>query len=44
MIRPSEPLKVGRMSHDEAEITATYETGRREAMARLDELKTWLKV
>ena len=44
VIRPSEPLKVGRMSHDEAEITATYETGRREARARLDELKTWLKV
>ena len=44
VIRPSEPLKVGRMSHDEAEIAATYEAGRREAMACLDKLKTWLKV
>ena len=44
VIRPSEPLKVGRMSHDEAEIAATYEAGRREAMACLDKLKTWLEV
>lgn len=42
VIRPSEPLKVGRMSHDEKEITATYEAGRKEAETCLKAMKTWL--
>ena len=43
VIRPSEPLTVGRMSHDEKEITAAYEAGRKAAEACLGSLRSWLE-
>jgi len=43
VIRPSEPLKVGRMSQNEEEIMDTYEAGRKAAEACLDVLKRWIE-
>lgn len=42
VIAPKEPLKIGRMSHNRNEIEEAYETGRRDASARIGELKRWL--
>ena len=43
VIRPEKSLTVGRMSHDEKEIMATYEAGRKVAESCLDSLKVWLE-
>ena len=42
MIRPSEALKIGRMSHDREEIVEAYKLGRRDAKKALEALKLWL--
>lgn len=42
VIRPAEALKIGHVSHDPAEMQATYDQGRRQAMASLDSLKCFL--
>ena len=43
VIRPKTPLEIGRMSHDKEEILATYERGRIDGAACLDEMKQWLE-
>ena len=42
VIRPSEALKIGRMSHDREEIVEAYKLGRRDAKKALEALKLWL--
>ena len=42
VIRPSEALKIGRMSHDREEIVEAYKLGRRDAKKALGALKLWL--
>ena len=42
VIRPSEELKIGRMSHDIDEIQHTYDIGRKDAEAAIARLKQWL--
>lgn len=44
VIRPQIPLMIGRMSHDINEIQATYDQGRKDALARIDELKQWMEL
>lgn len=43
VIRPLVPPEVGRMEKDPAKVRGAYEAGRTDALARLDELKAWLK-
>lgn len=42
VIRPSEALKIGRMSHDREEVVEAYKLGRRDAKKALGALKIWL--
>ena len=42
VIRPEKPPVIDRISHDPGEIEQTYESGRRDALARIGELKEWL--
>ncbi len=43
VIRPTQPPEIGRMEKDPAVVRRAYETGRADALARLDELLAWLK-
>jgi predicted patatin/cPLA2 family phospholipase len=42
VIRPSEPLSIGRMEHDASKVRVVYEVGVRDAQNALGELKKWL--
>ncbi len=42
VFRPSESPDVGRMERDPEKIQRVYDMGRRDALARLDELKKWM--
>ncbi len=42
VIRPSEELKIGRMENDLNIIQGVYEIGRRDALAKVEQLKEWL--
>lgn len=41
VIRPSEPLNIGRLEQDENKIQQVYDLGRRDAEKRLSELLNW---
>jgi predicted patatin/cPLA2 family phospholipase len=43
VIRPPEPLKIGRTEKDPDELERVYQIGRREGLRRLDEVRDWLK-
>lgn len=43
LFRPSEDLGISRMEHDPARLEAQYNLGRKDAEARLDALKEWMK-
>ena len=43
VIRPSEDLKISRMEHDKEKITMQYELGRKDALAKLEEIKSYIK-
>lgn len=42
VIRPAEKLTIGHISHNPDEMQATYDLGRRQALAELDQLKSFL--
>lgn len=42
VIRPHQPLLIGRMEHDPEKLQAVYDMGREDAEASLEKLKTWL--
>lgn len=42
VIRPLAPPEVGRMEKDPVKVRRAYETGRADALAKLEELKKWL--
>lgn len=42
VIRPPEALHIGSVEHDPEELERVYEIGRRTALEKLDEIKTWL--
>ncbi|MDO4167807.1 MAG: patatin family protein, partial [Eubacteriales bacterium] len=42
VIRPSEVLKIGRMSHDAEEIQKIYDIGRKDAVKAMDDLHKWM--
>ncbi len=42
VIRPSENLGIRRMEHDASKLEAQYNLGRRDALAKLEELKKWM--
>ena len=42
VIQPEIPLTIGRMSHDLNEIQATYDQGRKDALAKIEDLKKWM--
>lgn len=42
VIRPSEVLKIGRMSHDAEEIQKIYDIGRKDAVKAMDDLRKWM--
>lgn len=42
VIRPSEPLPVGRMEHDPDKVQQAYDRGRTDAEAAMERLKSWL--
>lgn len=43
VIRPKQPLEIGRMCHDVEKIVRTYEQGRKDGLARLEQMKKWLE-
>ena len=44
VIRPPEPLGIGRVEKDPKELERVYQIGRREALARLDDMKQYLEL
>ncbi len=42
VIRPTEPLHIGHVSHDPKEMQAVYDIGRREGKRQLDKIKAFL--
>ena len=42
VIRPHQPLLVGRMEHDPEKLQTVYDMGREDAEASLEQLRTWL--
>lgn len=42
VIRPSKNLGIGRMERDPARLESQYNLGRRDALAKLEELKKWI--
>lgn len=42
VLRPSEELKIGRMEDDPEILQRTYDIGRKDALAKVGELKEWL--
>lgn len=43
VIRPSQKLTIGRMTKDINEVEEVYEQGRKDALAKLEQLKDWIK-
>ena len=43
VIRPTEPLTIGRMEKDPKEVRKTYDLGRCDAKRQMDALKAWLQ-
>ena len=41
MIRPPEPLRIGHTEKNPEELERVYQTGRREAEKRLEEIRAW---
>ncbi len=44
VIRPSEPIRIGHVSHNPDEMQAVYDVGRREGLRQLERIKDFLKV
>ena len=42
VIRPSVPLKIGRMEHDKEKVRAVYDIGANDAKRELERLRLWL--
>ena len=42
VIRPSEPLTIGRMEHDPERVRAVYDIGVADAEREIEKLKNWL--
>ena len=43
-MQPSEPITIGRTEKDAGKLREVYELGRRDAMARLQEMKEFLAI
>lgn len=43
VIRPSIPLEIGRLEKDPEAVQKIYDVGRKDALAKIDELLNWLK-
>ena len=44
LVQPSEPITIGRTEKDAGKLREVYELGRRDAMARLQEMKEFLAI
>ena len=44
IIRPSEPLEIGRLEKNPEEVQKIYDIGRKDALDKIDALKNWLSI